>query len=886
MKPISQLLLGLVLLLSSTVQGYDRLPPFIGIHRGSEIAFELHGPTVLSDALAPIVRKMVLPQSMFHLCGWRDWETTNYAAELYRPYNRFFLSGDSFYDFFGNYITQGWMLYNSRLTRPHLFGSSDFFGISRLGTGDFLIASDSMEGSSYAITIGHSIYTVLTPMTFAKPNFSGVKWDFLHKDDVAATLLLSKISGYAQNTTNLTAGRIVTSVPWGIKIGATYVNAHHVRTTEELSLPDLITGQLTAHQLDGTVDKLFVRLGDHSPADGEKGAWLFNNDILITDVHGNRIRGKDIHFYPTVEGGVGLGDLLMADGNEEILLTYDLSDPSYAGPPPSRIKRLTLQLDIAHDYRVDVTSNRQTDQTGQSLFFPIAWAKGNVKDESNRTILTYDYGLPTATEICGFTVELPDHHGFGFLGEFDVSRTYRRYPNVDVHNPFTSSSASIGWYLNAFYTEPPYLSALEIFSIDKGYNTTTFAADGGGMIDYDQELIYWYEFVDDNDDQDRIPDWPRQYAQPDKAIFPGWDENNDFISDFNQNDNLTRPNYAPDYEEPFLRYSVDHPEFLFGMDMNHNGWVDRFENDTAPDYPYKKDHRGYNFYVRYAPAPDVHLTVGRLHEALIFDEGQNSDTYLLCTVDHDHPRFGRLRLFEHLRKVRDNIPDDLLQWEQPPGSLGYLCPIEDPLRARNTWIHTIFLEGDHAPIQGLHIVGKLKHELYYQRAPNSVWTSSVLTKRNPRRSSYFFGLIAKADYTYKLRSWRIQPKWKSTYRRERPYLRAHPIHEALEETLFLMVKCPLLHNTTAEMGIEWTRFLQLRGSETSPYSGDFRGRVWALQLTNLVDYYGYRITAQVGYRWDRKWFEKGAKSTSTLFISVFAGTSAPKLWPTSRERRY
>ena len=70
---------------------------------------------------------------------------------------------------------------------------------------------------------------------------------------------------------------------------------------------------------------------------------------------------------------------------------------------------------------------------------------------------------------------------------------------------------------------------------------------------------------------------------PAGGIFPGLDENNDFISDFNQNDNENSPNLIPDYEEPFLRFYTDRPEFLYGMDMNHNGWIDRFENDEEAD---------------------------------------------------------------------------------------------------------------------------------------------------------------------------------------------------------------------------------------------------------------------------------------------------------------
>ena len=65
-----------------------------------------------------------------------------------------------------------------------------------------------------------------------------------------------------------------------------------------------------------------------------------------------------------------------------------------------------------------------------------------------------------------------------------------------------------------------------------------------------------YEFVDDNDDQDRNPDWLRANFSQDLRVFPGFDENNDFINDFNQNDSQLRENRVPDYDEPFLALCI------------------------------------------------------------------------------------------------------------------------------------------------------------------------------------------------------------------------------------------------------------------------------------------------------------------------------------------
>ena len=126
--------------------------------------------------------------------------------------------------------------------------------------------------------------------------------------------------------------------------------------------------------------------------------------------------------------------------------------------------------------------------------------------------------------------------------------------------------------------------------MDPLYNTRTFVTTGTGEINYDSEREGIVELVEDNDDQDRFPDTVRfDWLQGDSQVFPGWDQNNDFVPDINQNDNFVRSNAVPDYEEPFLRFHSDRPEFLFGMDMNNNFWIDQYENDEEPDYPYRRE---------------------------------------------------------------------------------------------------------------------------------------------------------------------------------------------------------------------------------------------------------------------------------------------------------
>ena len=66
--------------------------------------------------------------------------------------------------------------------------------------------------------------------------------------------------------------------------------------------------------------------------------------------------------------------------------------------------------------------------------------------------------------------------------------------------------------------------------MDPLYNTRTFVTTGTGEIEYDSEREGIVELVEDNDDQDRYPDTVRfDWLQGDSQVFPGWDQNNDFV---------------------------------------------------------------------------------------------------------------------------------------------------------------------------------------------------------------------------------------------------------------------------------------------------------------------------------------------------------------------
>jgi len=872
-----------VVVLSAVVSGWLAMPAesqTFGYHlrmqRIEEWAKYPVGVGVLPAALDPVVRKWYTPQEFMQNYRWGGWEYTNYSKEFYRRYIDPNQRGDYFYDLFGNYITQGWVWFDWTQTQPMQFGNS----LLKSGAlGGLLVATDSKGAYHYSLMLGDRIRTVLTPLTFSKPMFNGIQWDFA-TDRYYGTFLVSRISvpilgsnarGIPDTNTNNTilfGGRAVAELGDHVEVGATVVNAHQSQTLLDLGTFSPFRGSLTTEQNGKNLGFVEIRLMDDSPGDGVGGAAFFSEEIILTDVYGEEFLGSDIDFHPHVEGGFQRRGYLAADGNETITLRYSFEDASYIGPAPEDVYGVEFALTVANDYRIDVTSDRQTNLDNQPVFLTVARASGNVKDNSNQRVVRFEYGLPTANHIYGFTVELKEVGGFSVYGELDFNRRYRQYPNLDLESHHTSWSDARAWYVNAAYLSFPWFGLAEVYDIDGDYSTTGFLCNKKGGIDYEDELYNYYEFVDDNDDFDRTPDWGRLFqGDGDRAVFPGWDENNDFISDFNQNDTAFRQNVYPDYEEPFLRYSTDRPEFLFGMDMNNNGWIDRFENDELPDYPYRSDHVGYNGYVGLNGAPGVRVMVGQKRQRLELEEKRDVSTYGLLTVDRDYGGLGRVRVFELVKLVKDNIADPLFQWLQPPDSRGLQQRVDDPLPARDTWVSTSYVDVHQRWGRNAHAVHKIKYSFYKQREE----------QEDLLNYSRFLGVINKVDYTMGWGGSEFRPRLKNEFRRQDPFERGGVSRKENLLIGSIIGKIPLLRNATIETGVEVARFDQLQeDAEGDPVSRDlspdFTETVVAAQLSNVTQYEGYRFTVQVGFR--LRWRDpKGAPSekTGVTFITAFAG---------------
>ena len=449
------------------------------------------GTEVSPATLVPSVRKWYLPQRLYSLYDWRQEQYSNYARDHYERYTEVFLEGSPFYDVYGDYITQGWLVYDWTEDYPEDNGSIITKNPRFRSWFNNLLVSSSHSGQFYsALMVGDGIRTTLTPLTFSKPRFDGIQWD-LTTDKYALTMLTSRVSntgeisssevggGVQANTfTTLMAARGRVQVGDFAALGATFVNAAHRNSNlpfGDNSLSGLLSGPMNAD----FVRSIVVRISDDSPEDGEGGALLSRWRIFIDGVE----HTGDI--VPVVEGGIRRGGAIVASGTDVITLTYNIEDfsPSIEDAIDDfrEIERIEIGLVLANDYKVEVTSNKQTNNLGTPVFLPVLRAAGNVKDGSNQAFHRFSYGLPTGTRMLGFDLAVADLQGFDFRGEFVRNFQYRRFPNENVAKDQTlATNEAQALYATAQKRSYPYTFFAEVFSIDSDYSTRAFHAQRRG----------------------------------------------------------------------------------------------------------------------------------------------------------------------------------------------------------------------------------------------------------------------------------------------------------------------------------------------------------------------------------------------------------------------
>ena len=167
----------------------------------------------------------------------------------------------------------------------------------------------------------------------------------------------------------------------------------------------------------------------------------------------------------------------------------------------------------------------------------------------------------------------------------------------------------------------------------------------------------------------------------------------------------------------------------------------------------------------------------------------------------------------------------------------------------------------------LKIKNVLRWQLYHQ-----LDSDKQLALRTTRQQTYFFGLINKAEYRFNIGSLSLIPALKSEFLHFSSFTAGEATRRELSELAMLIARQAIMRSTYLETGIEYHRFIQLQDPTPPRANDDFTELTALLQLTDVSDYQGYRLTTVLGFSLSRLDFEVEDPTLSTRgFITVYAG---------------
>ncbi len=405
--------------------------------------------------------------------------------------------------------------------------------------------------------------------------------------------------------------------------------------------------------------ELLLRFRDDSPEDGH-GARVYRVRVIIDGeprfdfAAGSEPAG--ILDLPTASRVSLDRDARVADGEASFTYRFPLFDAQ-------DIQAVEFVVELSGDYLVELSP----DGVG---FTRRLQARGNVRDDSNRSVERFSYGELTDETTFGFDVQTTVS---GFAVE--AERTwYTRTVQYPIYQADREQDTVGAWFVDVNRRFGRLFWRGEYTHLDPLYSATNF--------------------VDDNDNDDPYLD-----AREPSVPFAGSDK------DDRDRDGIK------DWDDDFLLFSADPPRFVLGLnresiDFNNNGVPDNLEDDADPNYrlDYDEGTSGFHTYAIFdVPAARGLSLIPGYYEKNALTTGHNAQgQYTIVTYDPTRiPAFGRARARYTLRRAHDSIPDDIVRG-------GRL--IEDDLRLADYLgnIFTVIVDYDQVP--GLTITTKFKYE--------------------------------------------------------------------------------------------------------------------------------------------------------------------------------
>ena len=329
------------------------------------------------------------------------------------------------------------------------------------------------------------------------------------------------------------------------------------------------------------------------------------------------------------------------------------------------INNVRFEVDIANDYRVELSPNNRDFQLELS-------APGNVKDESNRQVHRFYYGVLTDETTMGFDLHTT-LFGFSIEAERAWYSQTKQYPILSGQSTQRTAGA---WFIDVNRNFGPLTWRSEYTRINPFYTADNF--------------------VDDNDDDNPFAD-----SREPEILISG-----------NTKDDLDGDR-VKDWDDDFLLFFADPPRFRLGLnresiDFNNNGEPDNLEDDDKPNYRYDYDRGSYGHHTYFkADLPfteGLSVIPGYYAKHLILEHKSARGWYNIVAYTPNRIRhFGTVKFRHTLRRSRDIITDDVVI-----RSTGE--QIEDNLALQNYLSNIFTMIVDYQNIENLTIVSKFKYQ--------------------------------------------------------------------------------------------------------------------------------------------------------------------------------
>jgi hypothetical protein len=436
----------------------------------------------------------------------------------------------------------------------------------------------------------------------------------------------------------------------------------------------------------------------------------------------------------------------------------------------------------------------------------------------------------------------------------------------------------------------------ELFRMDPdyggGYDSrrggTVFFTDRGGSKGGDA-VTQEFSLVEDNDDGDMYADdtlndegrfqelVPHRYSGGDAhaGVFPGLDEDGDLAPDTDRD-----RNGVPDWTQPFLLYDSDPAEFVYGMDLNNNGYPDFRENDPYPDYPVRKDQKGYNLYVGFTDLlPGLkRVTLGYYSIREMDGWGRARAPYGRVQAEWYPVRSLDISLDDDVKYVRDTIRDDVYEFTLgPTDSLNTASPLfpppPDALSMRKSLVNTASLRLNYRPFSSVQLRSDVLHltnQQYEYTDPCGVSQARDLFTE--------FSLVSRAEYTFSWSRFRLWTGVKHALKEGNRRSLSKPTSSIRFFAPVIKTSFEFMPSVTFQWGVSGFGGLPMRYSDHVDPRNSYKEKSMVFLLSGTSDKYlgAYWVNISVGCQFHSIDYDKGGPvqdlDTFGFFVDMLGWT--------------